>query len=514
LKSTILNSGIGLKPLNNKQLKLAEFLLPIVFGLALLGVSIFSFVASKESSEIVYAPPSALSYASMALFVIVSLFGLYSTKLYFALLIFVLWAFPAPVNDFFPGTWLGEVNEFGNAIFPFFTHIDIYLLLGITKGVLKNKGVNLHHSSLFFITIAGMFVSIFANMFDFRNTHERLLLLQGMFQFRYLLELYLLLAFFSVSVYKNELKLGFIISLLFLLIESVLFTLKSHGQELESGSLANNVFASSVSAVLLFLVYVRKRYNHSRIVSLLMLLSMIAAVFMIIASGARMAILAFLVTYFIYSFIEKRKKRSVLKIITWVISLLVFLSVVMNFADKLPKKYNPYTISERVEVRDFNWDLTKFVHIERSWETNSLISRLQLYSASLKMFRRNPICGIGVGRWNLQKQQYGFYERLLIDSHNGYLSVISQYGLLGIPLIFFLFFSPIAFLIRNNRNKETVHFIFYLGLINLFFAFSDFSNSGIFKHQIFALLAFNAICLFQLRKKVSSTSETSIPPTQ
>ena len=505
---------LELKAIENRQFKLAEFLLPVVFGIALLGISVYSYTASFHSPEIVYAPPSALSYASMALFIVVLLFGIYSTKLYFTLLIFVLWAFPAPVNDFFPGTWLGEVNEFGNAIFPFFTHIDIFLLIGIVRGVLQNKGVNLHHSVLFFVTIAGMFVSIFVNMFDFRNTHERLLLLQGMFQFRYLIEIYLLLAFYNVVEYKSEIKLGFIISLLFLLVESVLFTLKSHGQELESGSLANNVFASSVSAVLLFLLYVRKRYDHSRTVSLLMLLAMLAGVFMIIASGARMAILAFLVTYFIYSFIENGKKKGLLKIVTWVISLLVFLIVIMNFADKLPKKYNPYTISERVEVRDFNWDLTKFVHIERSWETNSLISRLQLYSASLKMFRKNPVCGIGVGRWNLQKQQYGFYERLLIDSHNGYLSVISQYGIFGIPLIFLLFVFPIRFLIVYNRYKEKVHFLFYLGLINLFFAFSDFSNSGVFKHQIFAVLAFNAICLIQLRKTVSSSPQTITPPAQ
>jgi len=483
-------------------------MLPLFFGLALLILQFWVFQNPVNAAEVVYADTSVLSYASIGLFILACFLGLLSTPLYFTMLIFVVWAFPAPVNDLFPGTWLGGFNESTNAIFPFFTHIDIYLLVGVFKGVLINKRIRLRHSALFFLTVTCLFISIVVNTFDSAGAHESLLLLQGSFQFRYLMEFYLLLSLFDVKDFKKEILIGFAISIFFLLAESLAYSLKTHSEELNSGSLANNVFASSVSAVFMFLWLVRKRLKQTRLISLMLLFAMLAAVFMVLASGARMAILAFFVTVFIFGFIENGSKKRLMSTIKWLVSIVLILFIVLKFAHHLPRKYNPYTLTESVKVDKFNWDLTKFIQIERSWETNSLISRLQLYSTSLKMFRKHPICGIGVGRWNYAKFKYGFYERLLIDSHNGYLSIISQYGILGIPLILLIFVYPIVFLVKHHKEKEGLHYFYYLALMNLFFAFSDLSNSGIFKHQIFALLAFNTICLLHLNKNVSSPQQS------
>ncbi len=145
----------------------------------------------------------------------------------------------------------------------------------------------------------------------------------------------------------------------------------------------------------------------------------------------------------------------------------------------LPPRYNPKNLTEKISIGQPSMDLTQFIHIERSWETNSLITRLELYSASLKMLEENPLAGVGVGRWNSLKQKFGFKAFLLIDSHNGYLSVLSQYGLLGIPLILFIYFFPSSVLYKSLKLQAPSNFLIYLGVINLYIAFADLSNSGI-----------------------------------
>lgn len=271
-----------------------------------------------------------------------------------------------------------------------------------------------------------------------------------------------------------------------------------------SGSLANNVFASIVASILLFILFVRKRFKHSFIFNVNLTITAMVASVIIIGTKARMAILAFLVTYFMVLFLERKSNRSIIKLISLAVGLLFFLGIIVYSAPYLPKRYNYHTVVDKIHFGEFSSDLTKFIIIERSWETSSLITRLKLYNTSMQMFRAHPVCGIGVGRWNIQKNAYGFDEHLLIDSHNGYLSLLSQYGLLGLPLLYFIYLYPIVKIFRNSKANKAYGLLFFLSIINLYVAFSDLSNSGIFKHQIFCLLAFNSICLLQTKNMLMS----------
>jgi len=487
----------------NNRSKIFYLFIPLVLGISILIYSLSVLFEPDVSGDIFLPKLTTLSYLSLALFVIVSFLGLYSSHLYFTFLIFIILAFPAPINDFFPGTYLGNPTEFGAAIFPFFTHVDIYLLLGILKAVFSNNKIAFRNSTLFVVVIICLFVSIFVHFFDFDTNHELLLLISGLFQFRYLIELFLLCSFYDLRIFKNNILMSFMFSVVFLFVEASVFTLKNHSSALSSGSLANNTYASVVASILLFFIFLRKKYPHSFIFKSSLTASIIVSIITVIWTGARMAVLAFFLSYFIISFIEY-KKGGIARKVYWVITLVAFIIGAIVTANHLPKRYNLHNITDKVTINKFSWDLKKFIHIERSWETNSLISRLELYTTSIKMFSKNKITGIGVGRWNIKKEKYGFKEHLLIDSHNGYLSVISQYGILGLPLMFFIYLFPFVKIFRNKTGKTHSNFLYYLAVINLFMSIADLSNSGIFKHQIFGILAFNSICLLQVDESEES----------
>src|SRR5690606_38637669 len=113
----------------------------------------YAIISSWNLGNLSFPEITTISYASLILFIILCVFGIYSNNLYFAFLVFVMLAFPAPINDFFPGTYLGDPKERGSAIFPFFTHIDLYLILGILKAVFLNNKVYFKGSSLFFVVV-------------------------------------------------------------------------------------------------------------------------------------------------------------------------------------------------------------------------------------------------------------------------------------------------------------------------------------------------------------------------
>ena len=97
-------------------------------------------------------------------------------------------------------------------------------------------------------------------------------------------------------------------------------------------------------------------------------------------------------------------------------------------------------------------------------------------------------------RWNFHKSEYGFDEHILLDSHNGYLAITSQFGLFAILFIYLVYLWPLNILknkvfVRDNN--------YYLALIPVGIAVCDLTNAGIYKHQIFALMSLIVILLIQ-----------------
>jgi O-antigen ligase len=479
-----------------RRLSLLQLVIPVLLGIVLFCFTVYA-LSDAGDNNVVFVPTTTLSYVSLGLFVICLVAGLLSDALYITLLVFVLLAFPSPVDDLWPGIFLGQWSEIGASVFPFFTHIDIYLLAGILKGLLRNPRLKTFSSPLPLLVVSCLFVSITVNFFTESTRYERLLLVAGTYQFRYLIELLMLFYIFDITRFKKGLMIGFVISILFLFLEAISFTLLSHLRALESGSLGNNAYASIVAAILLFLYVISKNYKFSRMYRRMLNLGMIVALVSVLGTGARMAVLALVVTYFVYRFIRDWARTSVKRKTTLAASIVLFIALVSVAANYLPHRYNPEVIYERIHFKGFSTDVFELVQIDPSWETSSLMTRQKLYATSIKMFREHPLAGVGVGRWNFLKRDYGFNEFVLIDAHNGYLAILSQYGLLGVPLIILLFIYPWIILVRLKGTVPS-NFLLWLGLVNVFVSFSELSNAGVFKHQIFGLLTFNVLVVLTL----------------
>ena len=123
-----------------------------------------------------------------------------------------------------------------------------------------------------------------------------------------------------------------------------------------------------------------------------------------------------------------------------------------------------------------------------------------LFNTSIKMIKDNPIDGIGVGRFNRYKKDYGFKYNVLIDSHNDLLSLTSQYGIIvGLLFLFCMTLLPLVYYLYYLKNKINNKLVF-LFIINFSMVFSGLTNAGLMKHQIFAFLAFNLIVLYSIVK--------------
>ncbi|MFZ4589612.1 MAG: O-antigen ligase family protein, partial [Ignavibacteria bacterium] len=110
-------------------------------------------------------------------------------------------------------------------------------------------------------------------------------------------------------------------------------------------------------------------------------------------------------------------------------------------------------------------------------------ARLSFWSASLKMFKENPVKGIGAGKWPGLYPMYNgeFYNdenvdmNSAINPHNDYLEILTEYGIFGFIVFAGLIFIGIYFLFKKVRTR-IIYLPFLLSSIGLcitmFFSFT------------------------------------------
>lgn len=89
--------------------------------------------------------------------------------------------------------------------------------------------------------------------------------------------------------------------------------------------------------------------------------------------------------------------------------------------------------------------------------------RLQLWYASLIMFKRSPIVGVGPSKFREQLtelEQYGVVSKEVVDGygepHNDLLAALSGYGLLGLLSILALYLVPAYIFLRRLASDDRV----------------------------------------------------------
>lgn len=110
-------------------------------------------------------------------------------------------------------------------------------------------------------------------------------------------------------------------------------------------------------------------------------------------------------------------------------------------------------------------------------------ARLSFWSASLKMFRNNPVTGIGNGKWaglfpvynGMAYTDENIDMNSAINPHNDYLEIITEFGIFGFLLFTGFIFTGIYLLFKKARD-EIIYLPFLLSALGLcitmFFSFT------------------------------------------
>lgn len=445
----------------------------LIFALTIFGI-FFSW--GSDNLVLDWSHFSIIIFSGILLITCI-LIALKSDKHFNFILPFVLLAFPAVVNHIFPGIYLE--NSDMEVVFPLITHIDVFLVIILLVRYRQRGKLFINVSKSFFnIAVFLFLLSTLVNMASETNSHNISLLMAGIYPVRYLILFGFIVS--NIKIKYASFIYGLVFCVFFLFLESYFYSLVYHKEELTSASLGNNTFGNIIGQITLALAFF---YYHHRSVNRLNKYLFISVLFVgilvVLQTHARMALLAMfmLILFIIFPFLKIKSK---------IILLIIFVPLFI-YAAKLISLEN---LLSSVSFYRNGRELTDIVSIDRGMETNSLITRLELFQTSLNMLFKNFFFGIGFGLFNVYKYSYGFGTQVIIDSHNGYLFLLSQLGLVGVVWIVLLYIYPLYMFFST---KDVIYK--QLCLINSGMAICELSNAGIFKYSIISFLIFHVVLL-------------------
>ncbi|CAN0591059.1 unnamed protein product, partial [Ectocarpus sp. 12 AP-2014] len=152
-----------------------------------------------------------------------------------------------------------------------------------------------------------------------------------------------------------------------------------------------------------------------------------------VASGTRGAFLTMGLSYFLFYFIENPSKifKNTIKVVLGFCGIIAVYFIMLE-KGFVPERYSYEEITKNVKIDFSKENLNEQIKIKVTPETSSIKSRIDLFDASINMIKENSMFGIGAGRWNRYKNAYSSKRnvtKVLLDSHNDYLALWSQYGI-------------------------------------------------------------------------------------
>ncbi len=444
--------------------------------------NIICIVFSFKSHLFDYPGFSILGIISVLLFISIIILCTFYNNLFFFFIPFITLAFPNVINDFFPSFMMGPLSENKVASFSFFTHIDLYLLFGIflfrheKPNELSGKGI--FYLLLFVLTISCYFILtvLLTTSFDLLS-----LFATGTYQIRYIFLFLLYLTQIKLSNDRTRLIIyGLSFSVIFLFIESILFTYVEGKHTLASGTLAVNVYANIIAALLLFFTFIDSKTYQFNLMYFqpIRIITLGIGFTILILNGTRIAMLSLIVAGGVFYLLTTFNYKNVIQMISRLVGyglLFVFLILIALQFDRFKSIIIVLTDLINLDLK-FNED------------TASLFARLYLYKVSGNMILDHWLVGIGPGRWNFLKYDFGFQQtgsiltNVLLDPHSDYLSYLSQYGLFGFIMMGFILIFPAVQFLKNPSNTLS-----FFGIIPFTLLFSGLTNSNTLKHQVFAL---------------------------
>lgn len=112
-------------------------------------------------------------------------------------------------------------------------------------------------------------------------------------------------------------------------------------------------------------------------------------------------------------------------------------------------------------VAAYNLDKLMTTRFSEMGTEESALGRIPLLQAAFKIYSREPIFGVGIS-------QGGIYDKnILLNTHNTYMQVLFESGIVGFVLFSMILIVSIRGLLRHARNREGTAGPYYRGLFGV-----------------------------------------------
>lgn len=430
------------------------------------------------------AEPSLLSYVSLVFFIALSAIASLNRRLYWPIFPFVVLTVPNTVNKLFPLQLMSDsylLHEIPS--FSIFTHIDIYLILGI---LLFARG----RALVFFVVILisfflFVFLMYFYGFWDFRSFF-------GTFQLRYFLFIYFIVlssgAFFDFDLFVRF----FIAAIVILVIESFVFSYVNGSSFLQSGNLGKNPMGHFFGALFVSFLTISLKKK-----SFLFFVFSFFCLCVLILNTTKSPLFFAVLSFFIMIFGVFFKERYLIRIGLVSVVFVIYSFVFFVFFNNLFFHVGNW----------FDWNYYEFV-LGRESISSTLLSRLVIWFFTLNELVDVFIFGAGPGAWafNLSAVLPDRYFDIL-DTHNDFLLFLYSYGLIfGAFFYYFIIIRPL-FIVLGRREGVGYQNVFFSSFILMSF-FSGLMNSILWKHQFLVVVVFFSVCIL-LRVKGEKGSKAN-----
>lgn len=163
-----------------------------------------------------------------------------------------------------------------------------------------------------------------------------------------------------------------------------------------------------------------------------------------VITGFAMIIFVLIAAYLFSNSSGKRKLKWVV-ILSGVLALSIWSYSVIQTSGLISKRYANQDAAGRVKE-------------------DRLGGREQVMGTELKLFKENPIMGVGIGLGKIFREKELGQE---VASHNEITRLLAEHGMFGVFILLILFFTPIILFLNNYQNIYFFSFyIFWLLTIN------------------------------------------------
>lgn len=457
-------------------------------SLSVLAFTLFAlsaYLATSRSETYVSPTTSILIYASALYYLALSIIALISRRYYWAVLPMIILSVPNAVNDLLPSVLMGPFNlTIAPPAFPLFTHIDLFLILGLFRYGTFSLSRRL---------VATVLIALLTSVFVLSNYLTGAWLtdgIYGLYQLRYALLLYLAFSQIGFTSANRLFVSGLIMAIGITLIETIAHTyVTSPPGHLLSGNLGKNPLGHVGAAMLCFFIFFD---SPNKSFSFKFIPLSIAAILML-GSGTRFSILsAFSAAVLTYLLRSKMSARRLFYTFGAVIVGLAILST------------TPQGASIAEGIARISESASSPEHIERTAESSSMVTRLHVWLGTIEMVSAHWSVGVGPGNWSFLKSDFNIPYDGLLDPHNDFLNFIVSYGtFLGVLLYLAILATPLLAARRaafeNGDNLLQGSFAFVLCI-----TITGLTNATLWKHSVFALTCtFSLILLFHSRERFS-----------